>query len=258
MRTFSQIIGASCKYGQPKIGVETAPELLKDSMAINMPIIDNFEDDGYTKLFNIHNKCLSENLLPITIGGDHSISFSTVASSVKYYQGDLTLIWVDAHADIHTRDSSETKNMHGMPVGGLLGHDNIFNFPELKPQQLIYIGLRDVDEYEQQIIDSLDIEHYTAEFVRNHSLSDILENIYNKTEAIHLSLDVDVMDPIHFGSTGTPVEDGLSIKETKQILSKFKPKIKSVDFVEFNPSLTNTAQATRDLETLTQLINIVY
>ena len=260
LNTFSRFIGACCKDGQTKSGVELAPIIIKKALGIqDMPMIENFQSDiGYKDLFNIHNSLIKKDLLPITIGGDHSIAFSTVASSVEYFKDDLTVIWVDAHADIHTRFSSLTNNLHGMPLGGLLGHDNIFNFQEIQPSQLIYIGLRDVEEYEQQKINDLGIENYTAEDIKNTSLTEILEKIYNTTEYVHMSVDVDVIDPEYFKSTGTPVDNGLTIKDTKEIISKFRPKIKSIDFVEFNPLLTDPNQSNKDLNTLKQLISIVH
>lgn len=245
LNPFIKVISASCKYGQKKNGVEEGAKLLSKFLPNKKDVIhiDSFENDGYKNLFNTHYDLLDNGYKPITIGGDHSISLSTVASSIKKFQEDLTVVWVDAHADINTRNSSTTNNLHGMPLAFLLGHDNIYDFPTMKPEQLIYIGLRDVDYYEKQVINELDIESYPMEYVRENSLSDILDNIYKRSEVIHLSFDVDSIDPTIISSTGTPVSDGLSLDNAHTIIKKLSPKIKSSDIVEFNPYLTDDNNA---------------
>ena len=259
MRSFTRFIGANCRYGQRKKGVELGATTLIKYIERDLDIeyINNFEEEGYLELFKLHNKYLNYGYKPLTIGGDHSISLSTVASSVYEYKDDLTVVWVDAHADIHTWGSSCTKNLHGMPLGCLLGHDNIYNLPEIYPEQIIYIGLRDLDPYETAIIDELNIEKYDMEYLKDNSLDDVLKNIYNKSEAIHLSFDVDVLDPKYVSCTGTPVEGGLTFDEGKKIINKLLPKIVSTDIVEFNPKLGNSDEVYRDAILINKLIDLL-
>lgn len=259
MSTFTKLIGASCKYGQRKDGVQLGAKYIFKHMRANNGVnyIDDFENDGYKQLFNLHNTYLNNGWKPLTLGGDHSISLATVASSVEKYKDDLTVVWVDAHADIHTRESSPSQNLHGMPLGSLLGHDPLFNFPQIKPEQLVYIGLRDVDPYEQQIIRDLNIESYTMDDINKHSLNDILSNVYKNSEAIHLSFDVDALDPVYISCTGTPVKYGLSLNDATKIITKLKPKIISSDIVEFNPLLGNKKQALKEAFRIMDIIKML-
>ena len=258
-----KIIGACCKYGQPKNGVQKAPQLLHKYFN-NLPFIfiNNFEDDGYKDLFNNHNILLQKNKV-ITIGGDHSISSSTVASAFQKYKENLKIVWVDAHADINTRQSSITKNIHGMPVASLIGTDNIFGFPTINSDQITYIGLRDLDEYESNIIKELNIKKYDIFDIKFRGIDDIIteiienNNILDEKTVVHLSFDVDAIDPNIFPSTGTPVENGLSLFEAYMILGRLKDKIVSADFVEFNPELSNNGIKEKDARQLSNLIKLL-
>ena len=259
IHSVSKIIGASCKKGQKKDGVHNACAYLSKHFVYpeRVTYINDFETGGYNNLFDLHNKYLHLHWRPITVGGDHSISLSTVASSVEYFKDDLTVVWVDAHADLHTRESSESGNLHGMPLGSLLGHDNIYNLPTIKPEQLIYIGLRDVEPYEQKIIDDLNIESYSMKYLQNNSLKDVLTNIYNRSETIHLSFDVDSLDPSVISSTGTPVKNGLTLEEATLIINKLAPKIISSDIVEFNPELGDNRDVIIEALTVIKLIDLL-
>ena len=193
-------------------------------------------------------------MLPET-SGLHSISLSTVASSLKKYGEALNVIWIDAHADIHTRKSSETKNTHGMPLGSLLGHDPFFNFPTLLPSQLTYIGLRDVDMYEKKVIYDNNITNYDMDYIKTHSIYCVVKHISKINGPIHLSFDVDSIDPDIFKCTGTPVKAGLNMTDIWKILSTIKDKTVSCDFVEFNPFLANSYYKRKDVITLLNIID---
>ena len=243
IRPFTRVIGACCNYGQPKLGTNKAPYYIHQCLSSNldMDLIEGFNENGrgYNELFALHNHYLHLHHKIITLGGDHSISLSTVASSVEKYGDDLTVVWVDAHPDLHTRKSSKTKNIHGMPLGSALGLDNMFNLPTIKPNQLIYIGIRDIDPYEQEMIEKLNIEYYTSKHIHKYGLKDIIRNIKKIHAPIHLSLDVDVIDPKYFKSTGTTVDNGLSLKDIDYIIENLKGNVISSDIVEFNPYLTD-------------------
>ena len=225
MRSVTKFIGACCKYGQKKDGVQLGPRALFNQMGISEDVryIDNFEHNGYENLFEIHHYYLNTGWKPVTVGGDHSISLSTVASAAKKYKENLTVVWVDAHADIHTQNSSPSKNLHGMPLGSLLDYDTFGGTPHITPDQLIYIGLRDLEPHEQNVINNLGIKNYTMEDLKNTPLDNILTNIYNTSEVIHLSFDVDVIDPVYISCTGTPVKGGISYDDAKSIINKLSP-----------------------------------
>ena len=258
-RTFTKIIGACCNYGQPKIGTHKAPEIIRSYFhkGLDMDMINGFDQDGtgYIQLYALHNHYLQLRHKVITVGGDHSISLSTVASSAEKYKDDLTVVWVDAHPDLHTRESSVTKHIHGMALGSILGLDNLFNLPTIQPHQLIYIAIRDIDSYEQQMIRDLNIEYYTMEYIQTYGLTSILANIKNIDSPIHLSLDVDSIDPQYFKSTGTPVKNGLTLGDISQIIDSLKSKIVSTDIVEFNPYLSNNERKHQEAKYIVKYIH---
>uniref|UniRef100_A0A6C0B548 Arginase n=1 Tax=viral metagenome TaxID=1070528 RepID=A0A6C0B548_9ZZZZ len=259
MTAFTKFIGACCKFGQKKDGVQLGPKILLSQMNPNDIIfVDHFEQEGYNKLYNVHGNYLNGGWKPITVGGDHSISLSTIASSAKKYGDDLTVVWVDAHADIHTQHSSLSKNLHGMPLGSLLNYDNSNNETFINSKQLIYIGLRDVETHEKKIIEDLGIENYTMSDLKTTSLDEILTNIYKRSEVIHLSFDVDVMDPLYISCTGTPVKGGISYNDSKKIINKLSSKIISADVVEFNPLLGDDVQVKRESTEIIKLLQLFY
>lgn len=257
MRSSTKLIGACCNIGQRKLGVDTAPHIMqKYYPQKEIEMIQTFDKDFYKTLFDHHNECLENNNV-ITIGGDHSISLATVASAAATFGPDLNVIWIDAHADIHTRVSSDTKNVHGMPVASLLGHDNFFNFPEIQEHQLTYVGLRDVDEYEKVVLDFSSICNYDMAYIKRHSIDSVVDKLSNIDGPIHVSFDVDSIDPLEFASTGTPVENGLSMLDVWKILGAVREKTVSTDFVEFNPYMSSTTSINRDAHTLFELIEFM-
>ena len=240
--------------GQGKRGVNFSPSILSSRFP-NIKSYDAFRNSGKKsniwmknyktvmhnclKSFKLNNELIMGNHCPINLGGDHSISIGTVASSVKMYGDDLKVVWVDAHADLNSIEESKSGNIHGMPVNMLLGiesmlpqwiRDNI-----LKPEQLLYIGLRDLDEYEKEVLKEFNIEYYDMDTINKYGLKDLLgayeDCSYSK---VHLSIDVDGLDPSIIPSTGTPVPGGLSMEELKLIIELYYDKLVNVDIVELN------------------------
>ena len=258
-RTFTKVIGACCRAGQPLQGTESAPHEVYKMLRRpgSMEMIDSFDllGNGYRDLYKKHNAYLHQKNKVITVGGDHSISLSTVASSGEKYKDDLVVVWVDAHPDINTRESSYTKNIHGMPVASFLGIDNLFNLPTINPSQLIYIGIRDIDEYEQTLLDTHNIEHYNMKYIQKYGIKDIINNISKIDVPIHLSLDVDAVDPTEFISTGTPVPFGLRKNDVWDIVTKLKKNLVSTDIVELNTNLsTNYTIKKNDITFVTNIV----
>jgi len=234
------IIGAKCCLGQTQRGVYYAPTYVNTTYNITF--------DSYHKYQSLYNTIkylsISNNDKILTFGGDHSIGVSTVSAindnCIKNNK-KLSVIWIDAHADINTYNTSNTGNIHGMPVAFLLG---LCSFPHLKfdnfiePKQIHYIGLRDVEMKEFKFLKQLGINYYTATDVINYGIKPILKEIKNKVKDndIHISLDVDAIDPLIIPCTGTPVKNGMSLQDTLKIITHFD-KLKSLDIVEFNPLL---------------------
>lgn len=249
MRNIKYIL-ANCRFGQKKYGVEYGPEKILKTIHTNnlnlnhkREIIQSHEFNdfyGYHKLFKSVKKNLENNNFPIVLGGDHSIGLSTLSASFDVFKEDLTVIWMDAHADINTFETSTTGNLHGMPLASVFNimdpiiHQNYIP----KFNQLIYLGLRDVDEPERKILDKYDILCFDMKTIRENGLEKTWEIVKKKSNKnIHLSFDVDVLDPKIASATGTPVANGMLLKEAMYFLNKIKKEktIKTFDFVEYNP-----------------------
>ena len=245
------LIGACCNIGQKKLGVELGPsKIIRAIIERKYPIIQSIikleefnYDNGYVKLNQIHRSFGNNKV--IAIGGDHSISAFTVTSSLYKYRENLKVLWLDAHADLNTRESSITKNTHGMSVASIIGLDNIWNLtlPTADPSQIMYMGLRDVDSFEKQMITKHNIEAYEMD-----KLDDIdnIENLNRKDLKYHVSIDIDVLDPIFAPATGTPVKNGMTMNQLINILNKVKENTVAYDIVEYNPQLKQKDDPTLD------------
>ncbi len=234
---FTPII-AECNQGQKKSGVKYGGEILYENIFRNMNkpvkvIQNNFFNSfqGYKK-FNV----ICENIkYPLVLGGDHSIGTSTVLSSVEKYKDNLTVIWIDAHADINTYAASKTKNRHGMPLAMCVGLDKYWwrtqDKYRLHFDNLIYVGIRDLDDFEKKVIKDHDVKVYSPQKAVNF--------IKNTNHKIHISFDVDGLDPKYMNSTGTMAPKGLSPIGVRKIISAAleRDNLVGLDVVEFNPEL---------------------
>ncbi|KAK2749333.1 Arginase, catabolizes arginine to ornithine and urea [Onygenales sp. PD_40] len=192
----------------------------------------------------------------LTLGGDHSIAVGTVsgiAKAIRELHGgrETALIWVDAHADINTPETSESGNIHGMPVAFLTGlareeREDVFGWLRedhlVSMRKLVYIGLRDVDREEKRILRENGIRAFSMHDIDKHGIGRVVEmalaHIGNDTP-IHLSFDVDALDPQWAPSTGTPVRGGLTLREGDFIAECVHEtgNLVAMDLVEVNPSL---------------------
>ncbi|KAL2057697.1 hypothetical protein ABVK25_002081 [Lepraria finkii] len=193
--------------------------------------------------------------LVLTLGGDHSIAIGTVAGAsraIKERLGrEIAVIWVDAHADINTPETSDSGNIHGMPVAFLTGlakgeKNEMFGWlgeePKLSLKKLVYIGLRDVDKGEKKILREYGIRAFSMHDIDRYGIGRVMEmalgHIGTDTP-IHLSFDVDALDPQWAPSTGTPVRGGLTLREGDYIAECVHEtgSLVAMDLVEVNPSL---------------------
>ncbi|GAA6025685.1 hypothetical protein JCM10207_003827 [Rhodosporidiobolus poonsookiae] len=192
----------------------------------------------------------SQGQLTITLGGDHSLAMGTVSGTFKAHP-DAALIWVDAHADINTPLTTPSGNLHGCPVSFLLGlpgtsKEEIPEFgwiePVLTPERLVYIGLRDIDEGERKILKENNIKCFTMHHVDKYGIGKVVEMAVEhvgKDRPIHLSFDVDALDPTVAPSTGTAVRGGLTFREGHYICEAIAEtgRLVSLDIMEINPSI---------------------
>ena len=216
-----------------------------------------------TKIFKSNIESLDRHDLNINIGGDHSIAIGSVSASLNKYKDDLVLIWIDAHADINSISSSQSKNIHGMPVNILTDNTkfSLWNFDKLKYKQIIYVGLRDCDDFEVKFIKDNQIRYFTSREINNFDTWSLhrfhffnLLKTLTKNKKIHLSLDVDALDPKYIPCTGTPVEDGISLDFVTDFISKFKKQIVNADIVELNLDLKSEIEQEKSLNNTIEII----
>ena len=253
---------AKCYQGQKIKGVELGPNILSKFLGYGKTsiITELFDtDEGYKQIKNKVTESLRNNYTPITIGGDHSVSIGSVSGALDYYKNDLTLVWVDAHADINTKLSSNSGSLHGMPISYLTGLSkplfNDFN-KRLSLKNIVYLGIRDVDRYESLIIDNYSIKYLTSKDLADTKL---LDTIKIDTNNIHMSIDVDVLDPEYMTSTGTSVHNGISMNTLETIINWIKKQgnVVSADLVEFNPLIGTLEEVNISLESCRKIIDIL-
>lgn len=206
------------------------------------------------QLYHLNQKII---VPKINIGGDHSMAISTIASNLQKFP-NLKVVWIDAHPDINTFKSSSTKNIHGMPLAYLTGLDDFLNIDfirnKLNFENLLYIGIRDIDPFEKEIIQKYNINYIKVHDV-NNELNYTLHKIKNfiKDDYYHVSFDVDSLDPNVLDSTGTPVENGLGLYQTKHILDLlYQKNLVGLDIVELNLELGNKNKSLSNLSYLFQ------
>lgn len=195
----------------------------------------------------------ASNSFPITVGGDHSIGMSTISAFINAHPNG-GIVWVDAHADINTPSTTESGNLHGCPVAFAMGLDQEnwpphFNWIKdlkhlVKPSQITYIGLRDVDAGEKKLLRDLGIKAFSMYHVDKYGINEVVRmalEAVNPTgeNPIHLSYDVDGIDPMYVAATGTPVRGGLTLREGLFIVEEIanSGNLAGLDIVEVNPAL---------------------
>ncbi len=190
---------------------------------------------------------LGEGYLPVVLGGDHSLSLGTLSAVVARYP-DVGVIWMDAHADCNTPETTPTGNVHGMVLACLLGAGDpelvgVGGFwPKLKPERVVLVGLREVDPGERAFLRQVPLVAFTMKEIDERGIAAVMREaiaIAGGGGAIHLSLDLDAVDPQYAPGVGTPVPGGLSYREAhlaQELLSE-SGKLVSVEVVEANPIL---------------------
>lgn len=199
---------------------------------------------------------LEEGAFPVVLGGDHSVAIGTLAGLTAHYS-NLGVIWFDAHADLNTEEHSLTGNMHGMSVAAFLGH-SAFNLSQIKgagsfvnPSNLVYIGLRDLDDYEKEQIRALGIRAFTMHDIDRMGMQQVIDQAMviagDGTDGIHVSFDMDCLDPREAPGVGTPVPGGLSYREAHFAMECLaaSSKVVSMELVEVNPLLDQNRHTAR-------------
>lgn len=280
------IIGANYGNGGSVKGAEKGSILLKNILNNTIELEDGGNLPDYSESTNTKLDCIAEFKIItqilhnkvflylkagkkiLNIGGDHSIALGTIwgASDFAKKEGlNFGVIYIDAHGDINTCERSLTKNIHGMPLAyatGIetLGFDGTLSLI-LNPSHLLYLGCRNLDAFERDYIKQNNISVITSQELMDTKWEEVIEKIYNfinnnDLQLIHLSVDIDVLDPHFAPGTGVPEKNGISpdylINLIKEIMSFHKTR--TVDFVEYNPLLDKENQTLKASERICSMI----
>ena len=271
------IIGVPLDLGQSRRGVNMGPSAIRYAgavarlEAIGHEVIDEGDidvdvtelvEDNNSGLKNLDevikaNKRLAQKVeevvdsgnFPLVLGGDHSIAIGTLAGLAKKYH-NLGVIWYDAHADMNTAETSPSGNIHGMPlaVSMGLGHSSLVNLhsegQKVKPENIVIIGARSVDPGERLLIKEKGIKVFSMHEIDRYGMSAVMDEALaylrsKEVDGVHLSLDLDGLDPLYTPGVGTPVPGGISYRESHLAMEMLDAAgvITSVEFVEVNPIL---------------------
>lgn len=259
---FDDVIIANCSQGQKKYGVQEGGEYICKSLNINPSItvehklfnnIDEEGENGYKILssmlgsFHEKNGVIKKTLL---IGGDHSLGISSIDYFANKYNEKISILWIDAHADINDHVTSLSGNIHGMP----LGYHHILRSDKpcwrksqyrLKSNQLYYFGIRDLDPTEKKLIDDENIG-YSLNF------DDKLKKFIEDAEMLMISFDVDALDPTYLDSTGCYAPNGLKPSDVKNVIEYANSlhKLSHLDLMEFNPYMGDKIKSIDSLKSI--------
>jgi arginase len=206
--------------------------------------------DACKDLAAMVEKSLEENMLPVVLGGDHSIAAGTlsgVAAHFKKKEKKIGLIWLDAHGDINTPESSPSGNVHGMPLATAMGYGatelvELQGFkPKVEPQNISLVGIRDLDSQEKKLAKKSGVHVFTMRDIDERGMrevmSDALKYAMDDTDGISVSLDMDFVDPSDAPGVGTPVRGGVTYREAHLAMEMIADTeaMVSLEVVEINP-----------------------
>jgi len=273
-----RILGVPLDLGQGRRGVDMGPSAVRaaglnsalkslghqvedlGNIPVKIPEMQPFGDRHAKYLNEIAETCqdvahrnyqaLESGYFPISLGGDHSVAVGTVAGAAKFYHDrgqDIGCLWIDAHADMNTPDSSPSGNVHGMPFAASLGFGadaltKIFGFaPKLKPDKCVLVGARDLDSRERRQVRDSGIHVFTMRAIDEQGMRAVMEKALaiatTDTAGFLTSFDMDVVDPDEAPGVGTPVRGGITFREAHlamEMISDSK-KMVALDLVEINP-----------------------
>jgi len=217
-------------------------------------------------------KCYKEDKVPLLIGGDHAVSMGSIAAAKEEANKNgrpLHILWFDAHGDFNIPETSPTGHIHGMPLAVVCGKGRkelletlSFNNSPVLGKNIMLVGARDIDEGESILLKNSDIQQISMEKIKKKGLIFYVDAALKKAQAdgahLHVSFDVDVLDSRELPATGTPVEEGISIKEMAQAFKVIKDskKMDSLDVVELNPLLDHKNEAVKKIKKLVEMLFI--
>jgi arginase len=274
-----RVIGVPLDLGQQRRGVDMGPSAVRvagletkleslghevedaGNISVTLPEQKNFGEPHARYLREITATCtnlaedvlhaLEEGKTPLSIGGDHSIAAGSVSGVAEYYRREgqhIGLIWIDAHSDINTPDTSPSGNVHGMPLGAIMGLNGLDSLsrlydwsPKIRPENCVLVGIRDVDMAEKENIRRTGIEVFTMRDIDERGMRSIMEEALRMagrgTVGYHISLDMDWVDPEDAPGVGTRVPGGATYREAHLAMEIIADhgRMTSMDIVEVNP-----------------------
>ena len=202
-------------------------------------------------------KVLSGGGFPLVLGGDHSIAIGTiagVAGHCRKMKKKLGVLWIDAHGDLNTAETTPSGNIHGMPLSASIGVGAIEltsvggDYKKVDPANVVLVGTRDLDDGERKFIRQTGVNIFTMEEIDKHGMSAVMGRALRKLRGcdfVHVSFDLDGVDPQVAPGVGTPVKGGLNYREAHLIMETLNEsgKMNSLEVVEVNPILDNRNQS---------------
>ena len=230
-------------------------ELEKENKKKNLAPVNEFN----TRLYNLVYEILKNENFPVTIGGDHVIAIASALASIKKHQ-NLGIIWVDAHGDFNTFNSTSSGNLHGLPLAVIANYEkkllaNFHNGNFYNPKNTVIVGGRDIDPWEMPNIKDAGVTVFSTEEIHKYGAEEILNKAFeiasSGTNGVHISYDLDVIDPKIAPGVSIPAVDGINLDEAYEIANIIRTYIKnnivkSLDLVELNPL--------RDVDNVTEKI----
>ncbi|NRF93337.1 arginase [Paenibacillus frigoriresistens] len=288
------IIGVPLQYGADRNGLDMGPSALRGSDMVNrlealgyqvqdvgdihvnrsLEACRTGEKLNYLKeISKVNNELcqvvtseMTKGQFPLVLGGDHSIAIGTI-KGVLQHVNRLGVIWFDAHTDVNTEETTYSGNIHGMSLAVALGygHSELVSIgsveAKVKPENVVIIGARSIDLGERTFLKEKGIRVFTMHDIDRYGMRHVMEEalkiVTNGTDGVHLSLDIDGMDPTEAPGVGTPVSGGMSYRESHfamEILYESNVLV-SAEFVEVNPMLD---QHNKTARTAVELIGSVF
>lgn len=208
----------------------------------NLPEINELNE----KLYNTTREIIKNNEFPLLVGGDHITAIGSSLASIKEHN-NLGIIWFDSHADYNTYLTSVTGNLHGLPLAVATNYENtiLSDFhtgPFYNPKNTVIVGGRDIDPWEWGNVLDAGVTVFSTEDIKKYGVEEICKKAFaiasNGTEGVHISLDLDIIDPVVAPGVSIPAKNGLNLDETYLLadeITKYANIIKSADLVEYNP-----------------------
>ncbi|MCA1728148.1 MAG: arginase [Actinobacteria bacterium] len=268
------ILGVPMDLGQDRRGVDMGPSAIRyarlsqvledlgytvtDLGNVQTPVPETVEEEKGDSVGAIRGVCeeaagraarmVSDGLFPVFLGGDHSISIGTVSgvAGAAKDAGPTGVIWLDAHADFNTPDTSPSGNVHGMPLATLTGRGYAdlvsIGGPAVRGGDVAIVGLRSVDREERELLVEAEVNVYTMKDVDAYGIASVMRGALedlSHLDRVHLSFDLDVVDPEVAPGVGTPVRGGLTYREAHLVMELINEAgvVTSLDVVEINPIL---------------------